>query len=248
MAEKLGVETGGHMRVRGVFGDSRQVLLVNVEVKLCRKTSGEKVTNGKPVVCAVVPFREVTHNMVVPDDVVTDLQCLPVIDVVSEGVLDKDVSGMSVAEDTDDDSDDDVDVNGGQLSAGGCVSGETDVKQLEERDDNLSACWEVAKAGKGYLAERMGEYVQFSLYCVWLVCCTLSFCIFVYGSHWGGATVENEAIVWAFSQSGGTVCGHQLAMVCKYDLCSMCSTWSVKSLSCFLCAGVGCRYLAIQIY
>jgi len=34
-------------------------------------------------------------------------------------------------------------------------------------------------------------------------------------------------------------------MACKYNLCSMCSTWSDKSLSCFLCAGVGCRYLTI---
>jgi len=93
-------ETSGHMRVRGVFGDSRRVPLVNVEVKLCGETSGEKVTDGKPVVCAVVPFREVTHDMVLPNDLVTDLRCLPVMDVVSEGKLDKHVSGVSVADGT----------------------------------------------------------------------------------------------------------------------------------------------------
>jgi len=103
---------------------------------------------------------------------------------VNEGVLlDKGVSGVSVADGTDDDSDDDVDVNGDQLYAGGCMSGETDVKQLEEGDDSLSACWDVVKAGKGYLAERMGEYVQFSLYCVWLVCCLL-YSVILYFCFW----------------------------------------------------------------
>ena len=113
VAEKLGVETGGHMRVRGVFGDFRRVPLVNVEVKLCGETNGVKVTNDKPAVCAVVPAREVTHDIVLPNDVVTGLRCLPVMDVVSEGILVKDVSGVSVADGTDDDSDANVDVSSG---------------------------------------------------------------------------------------------------------------------------------------
>jgi len=98
------------------------------------------------------------------------------------------------------------------------VSDGTDVKQLEERDDSLSTFLEVARAGKGYLAERIGKCARFLFHFVWLVCCTLSCCIFVHRSQWGGATAEKETIVWAFSQSGGTVCGYQVAMVCKYNM------------------------------
>ena len=206
--------------MRDVFGDSRRVPLVNVEVKLCGEANGEKVTDGKPVMCAVVPFREVIHNMVLPNDVVTDLRCLSVMSVMCEGVLAKDVSGVSIADDTDDDSADDVVLDVDQLPAGGCVSGETDVKEPQEKDDSLNACWKMVRAGKDYLAERMGEYVQFSLYFVWLVCYILSFCIFVSGSQWGWAAAENEAhaINWAFSRFGDIVCGYQIAVMCEYNL------------------------------
>jgi len=234
VAGKLGVETGGYVQVRGVFGDSQRVPLVIVEVKLCGEAYGEKVTNGKPVVCAVVPFREVTHDMVLPNDVVTDLRCLPVMDVMSDGRLNNDISIISVADGTDDDSDNGVDVNGDQLHVGGCVSDGTEVKQLKERDDSLSAFWEVARAGEGYLEEKIGVCIRFLCHFVWLVCCIWSFCVFMYGSQWGGATAENEAIVWAFSQSGGTICGYQDAMVCRYSLCSMCVKFVSDRISFFI--------------
>ena len=134
---------------------------------------------------------------------------------------------MSVDDVTDDNSDDDVALNADQLPVDGCVSGETDVKELQERDDSLSACWEMVKAGKrdcvidnGYLAERICECIRLSLYSIWLLCCLFSFCIFVSGSQLGWAIAENEvhAIIWALSQIGRIVCGYQFAEVCEYNL------------------------------
>jgi len=57
------------------------------------------------------------------------------------------------------------------------VSGETDVKQLEERDDSLSACWEVAKAGKCYLAEGWSSMFNFRFIVYGL---SVVFCHFVF--------------------------------------------------------------------
>jgi len=114
--------------------------------------------------CVIAPFKEVTHDTVLPIDVVTDLQHLPVLNVMSVSVFSSDVTGVAVEETCDDNNDDDVVLNADQLPAGGCVSGGTDIKQLEERDDSLSVCWEVARTAKGYLAERIGECVRFLLH------------------------------------------------------------------------------------
>jgi len=234
VAEKLKVETCGHINIRGMFSDPKQVPLVNVEVKMCGDAICENVADGMPVVCAIAPFEEVTHDAVLPIDVVTDLQNLPEMNDTSVSVFSSDLNGVVVEETCDECNDDDVVLDADQLPVGGCVSDGTDVKQLEERDDSLSAFLEVAMAGEGYLAARIGECVRFLCHLVWLVCCIWSFCVFTYGSQWGGATAENEAIVWAFSQSGGTVCGYQDAMVCRYNLCSMCVKFVSDGISVFI--------------
>ena len=89
VADKLDARACGHIKVRGIFSDSRRIPLVNVEVKLCGDANCENVADGRPIVCAVAPFRKITRDMVLPNDVVTDLRCLPVMNVVSEGVLPK---------------------------------------------------------------------------------------------------------------------------------------------------------------
>jgi len=179
VAEKLNVETCGHLNIRGMFSERRRVPLVNVEVKMCGDAICENVADGMPVVCAIAPFKEVTHDAVLPIDVVTDLQHLPVLNVTSVSVFSGDVTGVSVEETC---NDDDVVLNADQLPAGGCVSDGTDVKQLEERDDSLSAFLEVSRVGEGYLAEGIGKCVRFLFhfflagmlysvilyFCVWL--------------------------------------------------------------------------------
>jgi len=208
-----------------------------------------------------------------------------------ESVPTNDVSGVSVDEVTANNSEDSV-LNTDQLPVGDCVSGETDVRELQEKDDSLSACWEMAKAGKGdctidngllyhsdqvegqrvhqlcapsaklnvvmqmahnsvisgYLAEKIRKYVQLSLHFVWLLCCILSWCIFVSGPQLGWAIGENEvhAIIWALSQCGGIVCGYQIAVVSTTICCSILRV-STKSTKLFVAlvpffTGIGRRH------
>jgi len=45
---------------------------------MCGEANCENMADGRPIVCAIAPFREFTHDMVLPNDVVADLWCLPV--------------------------------------------------------------------------------------------------------------------------------------------------------------------------
>ena len=73
----MNVETCGHINIRGMFSDPRRVPLINVEVRICGDANCENVADGLPVVCAVASFEEVTHDVVLPIDVVTDLVAMP---------------------------------------------------------------------------------------------------------------------------------------------------------------------------
>jgi len=68
VAEKLNAETSGHLNIRGMFSEPRRVPLVNVEVKMCGDAICENVADGMPVVCAIAPFEEVTHDAVLSTD------------------------------------------------------------------------------------------------------------------------------------------------------------------------------------
>ena len=41
------------------------------------------MADGLPVMCAIAPLKEVTHDIVLPIDVVTDLPHFPVLNVMS---------------------------------------------------------------------------------------------------------------------------------------------------------------------
>ena len=64
----MDVETCGHINIRGMFSERRRVPLVNVEVKMCGDAICENVADGMPVVCAIAPFEEVTHDAVLSTD------------------------------------------------------------------------------------------------------------------------------------------------------------------------------------
>jgi len=52
IAEKLDVETCGHNKIRGIFGDPIRVPLVSVNIKMCGDTDCENVADGFPIVYA----------------------------------------------------------------------------------------------------------------------------------------------------------------------------------------------------
>ena len=118
-------------------------------MKMCGDANCENVADGLLVVCVIAPLKEVTHDVVLPIHVVTDLQHLPVLNVMSVSVFTSDVTGVAVGETCDNSNDDNDVLNADQLPAGDCVSSDTGLRELQEKDDSLSACWEMAKAGKG---------------------------------------------------------------------------------------------------
>jgi len=83
LVSKLEVETCGYINVRGIFGDSMHVPLVSVNIKQCGIGNCENVADGLQLVCAVAPLRDVSHDVILPMDVVVDLEHLPVVDVMS---------------------------------------------------------------------------------------------------------------------------------------------------------------------
>ena len=95
----------------------------------------------------------------------------------------------------------------------------TTIYSMEERDDSLSAFWEVARTGKTYLAERIGECVLLLFHFVGLICCILLFYIFVYDSQLGWAIIEKEAyaIIWALNRFREIVYGSHITVMCDHN-------------------------------
>ena len=82
LVSKLEVETCVYINVRGVFGDPVCMPLVSVNIKQCGNRDGENVADGLQLVCAVAPLRDVSHDVILPMDVVVDLKHLPVVDAM----------------------------------------------------------------------------------------------------------------------------------------------------------------------
>ena len=164
LVSKLGVETCGHIKVRGVFSDPICVPLVSVNVKQCGVEQCENVADGIQLVCAVAPLRDVSHDVVLPLEVVADLERLPVVDVMCINVSDNRDSaynlnddGYMMAEvdasiDDDDSSNDNADdavINADQLMSNDSECGSDELMKAQLDDDSLQSCWEMAKINKG---------------------------------------------------------------------------------------------------
>jgi len=100
LAHKLQVGTCGHINVRGIFSDSMRVPLVNVTLKRCNDMHCDNVAEEVQVVYAVAPLRDMTYDAVFPVDVIAELECLPVMNVMrvkhnNSAVVDNEFNGIA---------------------------------------------------------------------------------------------------------------------------------------------------------
>ena len=160
LAEQLGVDTCGYISVRGIFSDPMRVPLINVTLKSCGEANCDNVGEGIQVVCAVAPLRDVTHDAVLPIDTVIELECLPVLNVMSLEVMSTEVDDcvlgrmaclmneVEAVEDNENDDDCDNNVmNTDRLHT--TVLDNDEMRRAQLGDDSSSACWEMAELGKG---------------------------------------------------------------------------------------------------
>ena len=164
LASKLKVETCGHINVREVFGDLMRVPLVNVSIKQCGNRDGENEADGLQLVCAVAPLRDVSYDVVLPMDVVVDLEHHPVVDSMCVKVIGDDecdfesndvecmmteVDAYMVDDGDNNDSNSDSVINADQLLSNENECGNGEKLQAQLDDDSLASYCDVAKVDKG---------------------------------------------------------------------------------------------------
>lgn len=182
--DKIKPDICGYVNLQGVIGESTRVPLVNVVMKAREGPDFVNLADGVQVTCAVAPMSSVTHDVILPVDVVKDIQRLPTINVLS-CMTDVNVSGLKVIECNEGhvndigDEDDHIDNEGDDDDSKGHESnvtsdGQTEIYNVDRLLDNtemtdqvelikeqhddptLSNCWDMAKVGKGGFVVEQG--------------------------------------------------------------------------------------------
>lgn len=96
----------GHVNIQGIIGDALRAPLVNVNIKSHEGLNFVNVCQGMQLTCAVAPMTNVDHHVILPRDVVNDIQNMPNINVLACTVTNDKVSQVKVSEymETDDES------------------------------------------------------------------------------------------------------------------------------------------------
>ena len=162
LVSKLEVETCVYINVRGVFGDPVCMPLVSVNIKQCGNRDGENVADGLQLVCAVAPLRDVSHDVILPMDVVVDLKHLPVVDAVCQVYGDDEckfesndvectmteVDAYMVDDGDNNDSKYDSVTNANQLLSNRNECGNGEMLRAQLDDDSLAVYCDMAKVDK----------------------------------------------------------------------------------------------------
>jgi len=162
LSQEIPAEHMGIIVIDGVVG-SALVPLTNVGVQLAAEPGTVNVhATELPVVCGVIDLSDKEYDMILPAEVVTELQQIPAVSVVvAEGV-----SGDNVITNVSNDqvlSESDVtssplsneDVINAEFVNHSSQSGETmndDSSRLmheQQQDETLSDCWSMARQSKG---------------------------------------------------------------------------------------------------
>ena len=163
LADKLGVEICGHIKVRGIFSDPIRVPLVSVNIKRSGEDNCENVADGIQVVCAVAPLKDVSHDLVLPLDIVADLEKLPTLNIMCVKVNDsyQTVCETNIMEgepdeicanagENDDGNTHACDVlNADQLMPCDNSTNSNELIKAQMCDMSLASCWDMAKINKG---------------------------------------------------------------------------------------------------
>jgi len=79
---KIGAEVCGYILIQGVIGDSIRCPLSNVIIKQIGDENTVNVADGVPVVCAVAPISTNTHDIVLPPEILNEIESVPVVNVM----------------------------------------------------------------------------------------------------------------------------------------------------------------------
>ena len=149
-----GAETWGSITVQGVFGQAVEAPLVCLGVRLADKFGSINITPELPIVCAVVDLNSTEYCLILPSNVVKELQQLPVITTpvvaatVSNSNSSPDITNVSLSTDV---VNADSSVN--EIESVTIESDElSDVQKLineQQQDHSLSQCWVMASKNKG---------------------------------------------------------------------------------------------------
>ena len=145
--------------MRGIFTDPIRLPLISVNIKRGGGSNYDNVADGAQVVCAIATFKETSHSVVLSEDVVADLECMPALNVMCVKVQSCDnnvehqscnssVNDCMVAEVDANDDDDVVDATDQLLVNNVAASSERLIKAQHD-DPTLTSCWEMAKVNKG---------------------------------------------------------------------------------------------------
>ena len=88
--DKLKPDVCGYVNIQGIVGDVIPAPLVNVNIKSNEGQSYVNVGEGLQVTCAIASLTNVEHDVVLPVDIVNDIQRLPTISVLTCTVMSND--------------------------------------------------------------------------------------------------------------------------------------------------------------
>jgi len=172
LASEINADQCGHIGARGIFSDPIRLLLISVNIKRGGGSNYDNVADGVQVVCAIAPLKEANHSVVLFADVVADIECMPVLNVMCVKVqsCDNDVEYQSCntcvnncmvneVDANNDDNDestvsvtDDID----QLLVNDVASSNEQLIKVQHDDPTLASCWEMAKVNKGNYVPDLG--------------------------------------------------------------------------------------------
>ena len=170
--DKIKPDVCGYVNLVGVIGESLRVPLVSVNIKQGGGCNSVNVAEGIQVVCAVAPLNAVDHDVVLPLDVVTDLESMPVVHVMCVTAGSVDINSVAGMNDCDACSSEAVGVNNECLTTNDDVKpivvhntdqlmmndddhGNEELITAQRGDPSLAHCWEMAQLNKGnFIVDR----------------------------------------------------------------------------------------------
>jgi len=172
----------GSIELPDIVGRSVDASLVKLYIRLGETANAYNITPDLPVVCAVVDINATDYDLILPSDVVDELNELPVISVLKPSVSVLTVNNeWTVSSDVQGDAKDGQYTNGGVMNVDQLTDdvNDCDVDKLikeQKSDETLFHCWAMAR-------EQKETYMSFRVVCCYTVIklnVSLSFnCVFL---------------------------------------------------------------------
>jgi len=161
------LEPLGNITVQGVLGEPVSAPLISVDIQIADEGDMNNIRSEMPIVAAVVAMNISDYDVILPDEVVTELMSLSVLPtppVSVKGVVGD--TGDHVAESVSVGTVDEVQESDSVVNAGNCDDNDESTDECvsemnklisEQKDDeSLKLCWAKAKEKKGNFVVSRG--------------------------------------------------------------------------------------------